>query len=227
MRVTYNIAEPLSTLVCSAMNLDLEQGTLEGTCAICGLKGPGMLAASTRETFTASEFLHDTRLFCPCCNYMYNENKFRFTGWVVSPGHYKILKHGEILAVALTASLPFALYSTTTGKKQGWIRMARSINYSREYLKIGWDMETIHTSDATLHQHAAVARFMQEHDIPLRVVLASGELPPNLLKRIPPADQLPLLKHVKHHARDIAWEWVLMFWPRELNFQVTGELPWH
>ena len=227
MKVIYKDGAPLSTLVCSAMGLDLEPGKLDGTCAICGIKGPGMVAASTRETFTASEFLHDTRLFCPCCDHMYNENKFRFTGWVVSPGYYKVLKHGEVMAAAFTTPLPFALYSTTTGKKQGWIRMAQSINHSREYLKIGWDMEAIHVSDKTLRQHAVVARFIQEHEVPIRVVLAAGEIPPNLLKRIPPADQLPLLKHVKHHARDIAWKWILMFWPKELNFKIKGELPWH
>jgi hypothetical protein len=226
MKAMYAEGAPLSSLVCSAMDLDLEQGELDGTCAICGRAGPGMVQASTRETFTASEFLHDTRAFCPECNYMYNDNQFRFTCWICTPGAFTKLKHVDVLAALFSATVPFVLYSTTTGKKQGWIRMAQAVNLSKSYLKIGWDMELIHASESTMKQHAVVAKFMQDHDVPVHVVLASGEVPPNLLKRIPAEDQLPLLKHVKKHAKDIAWEWVLMFFPKELNFEIAGELPW-
>lgn len=205
--------ETASELVCAALNLPAPGGGYGGRCGLCGQLGEHMLVPNYRETFTGAEFVHDTRLVCPSCNAMYNDNQFRYANWLCHPGGFLKMKPGDVLAtiLALDGPYPFVCYTTSTYKKQGWIRLLRALNFSNQFMTVGWDMTLVHLRRDKLVARADLVHWLVGNGVK-RGFLLDGTVPLGVLKHLPPATARDVIHFLAGMRRDISWQWVVHFY---------------
>jgi len=204
----------MSQMVTDALSIELPAGEHEGACGLCGVSGRGLLAANYRSTFTSAEFLHDTGLMCPSCYTMYNDGKFRYSNWACHPSGFEKLKHPDVLPWLLDfdGPYPFVLYTTSTYKKQGWIRLQRALNYSSGFVVVGWDMNLVTLQVRSVRRHADTLHQLIELGVK-KGFLLSGDVPLGVLRKLPPLLKKPVLEYLTKNKDDLSWQWVVHFFP--------------
>jgi len=205
----------VSQLINKSRKIILNDGNLEGQCGFCGISGKNLLPIELSDTFTGAEFLHGFPYICPDCWSLYRDNLYRNNIWFVSPSQFKILKHPEVLSQILqqTMEIPWACYTTSTYKKQGWIRLlVQGMNYSTESFVIGWDLNLLFLTRKEIEQYYAKAIQFQDFGLRKREMQTSN-LNYKTLRTIPSNQQAPILQYLQNNKHNLKWQWILEFLP--------------
>lgn len=206
----------LGELICKGKNIDPLKGQKSGTCGACGRERKDLLLSNYRKTFTSSEYLHESDYICPFCSELYENSEYRYSNWLCDQERYKKLKKNQVLqALYEQERFPFALYTTATYQKQGWIRMiTQGITYSKGMLSIGYDMNLIQGSIEQITRFVQIARFFRGKKI-YKTAMATGIIPFNLFLTLDETIKRNFLRFIKQNGTNIVWKWILDFLPKE------------
>lgn len=116
------------------------QGKLKGTCVVCGDYTEHGNKIDFSSNFTAWSLLQEGNCICEHCYTLCRDQTYRRNSWVASKEGVKLLKRDQILKTMLEPpEPPFAIYATSTGKKQGFLRLIRKPAMSKKQYFIAFD----------------------------------------------------------------------------------------
>lgn len=122
------------------------QGDRRGRCLACGRLHDAGFAPTFSEKFTAYQFLQtfDDAILCPACRELLTNTQWRRSHWVVSASGVRWLKREDVRQLLDNVpEPPFALYTTSTFKKHGWLCLQQHVNLSTAELRWGWDEQVL------------------------------------------------------------------------------------
>jgi hypothetical protein len=200
----------LSDLIVSARNIKISGGDREGICAFCGRESNELYYLELSRTFTSSEYLHNTEYICWKCRHMYKTQKYRYHNWVVSKNSFFEGKRYEILPYLIESNIdpPFAVYTTTTYKKQGWIQGMNLLNYGKKYMTIMWDLKRIDVEMKWLKDK--IKLFLELRDLGL---IRREIRKPTIYLRINIKISKMKLHKLLNLENNPKWEWLVTFCP--------------
>jgi len=182
-----------------------------GFCSFCGKEGLNLFPLILKKTFTRADYLHDTGLICPACKHLYETQEYRKKNWIITKREFSFLKKEEVLSRVVNirrADLPFVLYSTKTYKKQGWLNLLNTLNYSIDSFIIAYDMQLIHFTRNKLLEYKEKAEYYRSKKI------TKNELITGILKNQNYTvfeNPLKEEKYLKKRKGNINWLWVINF----------------
>jgi ribosomal protein L37AE/L43A len=203
--------ECLSELLVKVQHLRLTNGTEAGKCGFCGKYGSNFFKLHLEKTFTQFEYFQNSNYICPSCQYLYKESAYRTNIWLCTLNDFAIIKRNEVLSKLLAIrkeDCPFCIYTTDTYKKQGWLTLLRSLNYSSEKFVIGWDMLKIATSKIEISQLKIKAEKYRNLGLTKTEIL-TGRISMKNLKNI--KDELSVLRELEDLKPKLVWQWVVAF----------------
>jgi len=133
-------------------------GSLSGKCVICGFKTDKGHPVEFSDNFTAWNLLHEGNCICEFCYELVKNQDYRRKSWIATVEGVKFLKKDEILPTLLDPPIPFAIYITRTGKKQGFLQVISKVNYSKERFFIAFDDELIYVERDQLNEMVDLAK---------------------------------------------------------------------
>ncbi len=114
-----------------------------GRCVICGRSVTNGLEAQFSDTFTAWQHLQSFSdgVLCPPCHTMLADPQWRRSHWLLSPHEgVRWLQRSDIAQlVRVSPRPPYALYTTASFKKHGWIVLQQHVNLDTSVLRFAWD----------------------------------------------------------------------------------------
>jgi len=202
----------LGELICEAKNLTPQVGQYKGMCGACGRDRNNLLKSNYRDTFSLTEYLHESDYICPYCSELYENQGYRYSNWLCDNNRFiKLKKHEVIEALIRQKEVPFALYTTTTYQRQGWIQMIiKGINYSTEFLVIGYDMILFQISRNMLLDFITRLKFLKQAEISTSELL-TGKIGFHCLKNIPEEKRREHIKFLSQNKKNIKWLWLIEF----------------
>jgi ribosomal protein L37AE/L43A len=203
--------ECLSELLAIAQHLRLTNGTEVGKCGFCGKSGSNFFLLKMKDSFTQFEYFQNSKYICPACQHLYIESKYRTNIWLCTPNEFAIIKRNEVLTKLLAITkedCPFSIYTTDSYKKQGWLTLLRSLNYSSEKFVIGWDMLKITSSKNEVSWLKVEAEIFRSLGLTKSEIL-TGRISMKNLKNI--ADELSVLRKLESLKPKLIWQWVVAF----------------
>lgn len=202
----------LGELICAAKHLSPQVGQYDGMCGACGRERKDLLKSNYRDTFSLTEYLHESDYICPYCSELYENQKYRYSNWICDKNKFLKLKKYEVIeSLVKQKEVPFAFYTTTTYQKQGWIQMIiKGINYSTEFLTIGYDMILFQISRNMLLDFISRLKFLKQADISTRELL-TGKVEWHSLKNIPEEKRRENIKFLSQNKKNIKWLWLIEF----------------
>lgn len=118
-------------------------GELRGRCVVCGRFVHNGLQAEFGDKFTSWQYLQSfpDGVLCPPCHTMLTDPQWRRSHWMLSPPEgVRWLQRSEIRQlVRIPPSPPYALYTTASFKKHGWIVLQQHVNFDTSVLRFAWD----------------------------------------------------------------------------------------
>jgi len=132
-------------------------GYLSGKCIICGFDTKKGHKIELSDNFTAWSLLQEGNCICEYCYTLLKNQDYRRRNWIATLNGVEFLKRHEILPKLLDPPIPFAIYITKTGKKQGFLHLINRVNYSKDRYFIAFDNELIHVYRKTLEEMVKVA----------------------------------------------------------------------
>ncbi len=201
----------LSQLLVSTRKIPLIHGTLEGCCAFCGIKGTDLYTLQLKKTFTRADYLHDTGLICPACKHLYETQDYRKRNWLLTTNSFSFLHKSDVLPALQSlkvADLPFVIYTTSTYKKQGWLNLLNTLNYSLNRFTLAYDMQLLSLTSKQLKEHITKAEQFRLLGISKQELLSSIVNSKNLYKLTDIRTDLSFLKSVR---KNLIWKWVINF----------------
>lgn len=218
--------EHLNSLLVATQNLPIIKGESIGTCAFCGQTGSNFLPFVPKDTFTNAEFLHGYNFACPACYFIYNDQKtskfYRNHNWIVTQKRFQKLERAEVLDTLLSLpseDLPFAIYTTNTYQKQGFLRLlGQGLNYDTGFMTIAWDTILFQISAALIRQIMQFAGWCQTRGI-YQSEMLSGNVRNLILKQIEAetGQSLAFLRMLRKWSKQIPFQWVISFFPKEFQ----------
>lgn len=123
------------------------RGSLEGVCLVCGAHTREGLPPRLvfRPSFTEyNKLVRGGTVVCPVCAEMLSASEFRRRSWVMTLRGLRFLRRAEVYETIIEPPQPpFALYATTSGKKQGFIVLAPYVATSRDFYPVAWDSDLV------------------------------------------------------------------------------------
>ena len=132
-------------------------GNLKGKCVVCGFSTEKGHPVNFSENFTAWNLLQEGNCICEHCFALLKNQDYRRHSWIATLDGIEFLKRDEILPKLLDPPIPFAMYITKTGKKQGFLHLINRVNYSKNHYFLAFDDELIHVNRKTLEEMVKVA----------------------------------------------------------------------
>lgn len=126
------------------------RGTLRGKCVVCGFKTEKGHEIDFSENFTSWSLLQEGNCICEYCYELVKNQDYRRKSWIAGEFGVKFLKREDILSVLSSPPVPFSMYISCTGKKQGFLRIVNSVNYSKDRYTIAFDDELLYIDRHTL-----------------------------------------------------------------------------
>jgi len=206
----------LGELLCKARGIDPPRGHEKGTCTMCGSSGDDLLPLGLRKTFTGAEFIGSGTIACPWCNYLYEDQRYRYHDWIVTAKRFVELKPGEVLPALFSldpAELPFALYTTETYQKQGYLRLARrGVNCSLETFATAIDTVLLFISRAALVKDLRFIEWCMREGI-YRSDLLAGSPRVKILREIEAkyGNAKQVLERVRTSWKGLNFRWAVLF----------------
>lgn len=166
-------------------NLNLFFRSEKGYCVICGeYWQSGGFQPTFGNNFTSFELLQGGNIICPYCNLMRKSQDYRHSMWLVTPNEWRPFKKKDAKKILLEEKeIPFALYFTKTWKKQGWINMMHSVNYSNQMFFVGFDYERIAVNIEEAKSFFELIEKLRELKIS-KYEIESGKLKPKSLLKL-------------------------------------------
>lgn len=198
----------LGDLITRARDPELPIPSGTGKCCMCGREGD-TVKPDFRKTFTSTEFLHATPDICPGCYHLYNTGEYRYCNFIVNDTVFTRLKKTDVIPAVLNISkYPCAIYTTSTYRKQGWIRLVNAITCS-DFLVIGWDMNVIRVSKQRIRDLATLSTYLRDQGFPKSLISSRPRV--NLILKLPRELQRPMTRFLTLKAGDMVWQWVVEF----------------
>jgi len=201
----------LSELICSAKQIKTIPGNLTGKCAFCGKSNNQMNPLKLKDTFTSNEYIQDTGLICSPCMELYSNPEYRNNIWICYVDEFRIIKREEVIKEILNVkSYPYAIYTTQTYKKQGWITILTKLNYSPNLIIIPCDLLLLmFNREEFISLHNKVKSFF---DLGLKKIeLTSGQIIKKNTDSLKNFREI-LIELEKLHNNP-KWEWMVSFTP--------------
>ncbi len=133
-------------------------GHLKGRCIICGFSTDKGHRIDFSDNFTAWNLLQQGDCVCEYCYSLISNQDYRRKSWIAHIGGVTFLKRTEILPTMLNPPVPFAMYVTKTGKKQGFLHLINRVNYSKHRYFIAFDDELIFVDRRKLEYFISLAK---------------------------------------------------------------------
>lgn len=112
---------------------DPEQGSLTGTCCVCGKPTQTGFKRPFSEKFVGYAYLHFGNCLCPHCYAFFKDQTFRLKSWVATSQDVMFLTREACLQTLLDPPTPpFAIYLTQSMQRQGWLGGLHCVNYDRD-----------------------------------------------------------------------------------------------
>lgn len=202
----------LGKLICEARGITPSKGNYKGICGACGENGRELLKSNYRKTFSLSEYLHESDYICPYCSELYENQEYRYSNWVCSNTEFRKLKKAEVLSsLLLQENIPFAIYTTNSYQKQGWIRMiVKGINYTTSFFTIGYDVILFHISRKDLLFYIEQIKMLRKAKISTNELL-SGNISLRTLSNIPEFERRRLIKFLRQNKDNPKWLWIIEY----------------
>lgn len=140
---------------------------LEGRCIVCEQYTRNGHKIDFSNNFTSWNLLGDGDCICEYCYTLCRDQQYRRKSWVATPDGIKFLKREEVLPVLLDPpKIPFAIYITRSGKKQGFLHLRKRVNYSKERYYIAFEDELLFITRFELQRMVDVAKKARELKFP-------------------------------------------------------------
>ena len=108
-------------------------------CVICGENKPGV-KYKFPDTFVQFSSLVSGSVVCNDCIKFLKDQTYRRRSWIIIDDKVEFLDKKKALQYLLNPpDKPFVFYITKTGKKQGFLRVLRRKNYSRNRFIVAFD----------------------------------------------------------------------------------------
>ena len=133
------------------------KGNIEGTCVICGYYTKYGHKVKLSDNFTMWSLLQEGNCICEYCYELLKNQDYRRKSWIATTNGVKFIKRHDVLPFMLKPEVPFAMYITRTGKKQGFLHIVNRVNYSREHYFVAFDDELIYVNRGILVNMVDVA----------------------------------------------------------------------
>ena len=201
----------LSSLIVHSRKIDIPQGTEKGVCAFCGLVAQDLFTLELSPSFTRSDFLHNTGYICSSCYHLYTSQEYRLSNWLCTPDSFHKLKREEVIATILSLSpenVPFAIYTTKTYKKQGWLNLLKKLNHSSNSFIIGYDMCVLFITREKLLNFKNQAEYYRSKGLTKTEILTAKLTHKSLDLFDNPREILKTLTELK---TNLNWQWVINF----------------
>jgi CRISPR type IV-associated protein Csf1 len=193
----------LSTLLCSARNIDPERGTHTGPCIFCGLETAAGHKAELKETFTAYDLIQGGTCICPECWHVYNEQMYRKKAWVVTQSTFTEVKRENAKELLLNPpEPPFVIYLTQTWKKQGWLNLINRVQESQTDYTIGLDYDLIEVNTSKLEEYCSIISEILEKKI-TKTELQTGQFKAKSYEKL--GYDMELIEKIKVLAGNPLW----------------------
>jgi hypothetical protein len=153
------------------------KGEEAGTCILCGVETEEGFPVEFSSTFTAFSHLAYGNVLCPSCNAFFRNQDFRRRSWKITPCGVEFLKREQVLEFLTTEEkpIPFAVYITSTGQKQGWLQGFRYVNFSKQKFFIHTDfVGCVLAEYRQVVEFAELIKFLREKKVS-KTELTSGE----------------------------------------------------
>ena len=134
------------------------EGDITGRCIICGFDTDKGHTIQLSDNFTAWNLLQEGKVICEYCYPLLKNQDYRRKSWIATSNGVKFLKREDILPILLDPPVPFAMYITKTGKKQGFLHLINRVNYSRDRYFIAFDDELIFVERGKLEEMVKLAQ---------------------------------------------------------------------
>lgn len=132
-------------------------GSLKGRCVICGFETSKGHPVDFSDNFTAWALLQEGNCICEYCYELIKNQDYRRKSWIAGSDGIKFLRQEEVLPTMLDPPVPFAMYITRTGKKQGFLHLVNRVNYSKDRYFVAFDDELIFVDRRRLEEMVKVA----------------------------------------------------------------------
>ena len=148
---------------------------------------------------------------------MYESNEYRYANWICNPVFFKKLERDQVLSTVLTyeGSFPMALYTTSTYKKQGWIRLMKALSYSPQFLGIAWDASLLHANRTGILFFVQVIHYLEQQGV--KKGFLGSEVPPGVLRKVPAVLQLRVTRFLTRVRHNLLWQWVVNFYTSKIS----------
>jgi ribosomal protein L37AE/L43A len=201
----------LSELLVKSQSIHLLEGDQQGYCAFCGRNGTNLFKLKLKETFTQLEYIHNSKYICSECKHLYDEPLYRMNGWICTKNEFKIVARSDMINSILQLNendCPFAIYTTDTYKKQGWLILLCNLNFSTQQITIAWDMTKINVSKNEILTLSTFATELRTLGLYKSEIL-SGMLCRKSLDKF--ENEISILRRLEELKDKIIWQWVVAF----------------
>lgn len=181
------------------------QGNVRGRCVVCGRLHAAGFAPDFSEKFTSYQFLQafEDGCLCAACYEMLTNPQWRRSHWVACATGVRWLKREEVRQLLdCPPEPPFALYTTNTFKKHGWLCLQQHVNLSRTELRWGWDEQVFVMEMQQLREMIGFAEQLRARGWKVGELLSRWEI--HHIAAEPGAYEL-----WKDYRREPAWQWVV------------------
>ncbi|QLH52778.1 MAG: hypothetical protein CH6_0093 [Candidatus Kapaibacterium sp.] len=189
----------------------IKDGSESGYCVLCGTYTKNGHQFKPSDTFTAYSELQYGNVLCPFCAAFFQDQNFRRKNWILSENGVQFVKREEIAAFLINPNkpLPFAVYITSTGQKQGWLRGFRRISFSKEKFFIHTDFAgCVFTEFQELVYLFEIASKLHEQKVS-KTELKTGEFSMSTYRKGIEKGFANLLDEVKKYVSQPNWEIVV------------------
>jgi len=135
------------------------EGSLQGTCVLCGRETDKGHPVKFSSNFTAWSLLGAGDCICERCYTLINDQTYRRKSWVISSKGIKYLTRKDVLPTLLEPpEPPFSIYITKTGKKQGFLQLMNRVSLSRNTYYVSFEDSLIFVDRKELAEMVKVAK---------------------------------------------------------------------
>ena len=201
-----NKLDKITTSQLLAKHLLKEEGPIVGKCILCanetkrGLKIKSVISAS----FTTFELLQAGDCFCPDCASCFSPETRR-SNWLVTEKEFMKFKRAEALTIFQQLPVePFMISLTKNYKKNGFLFVANTINYSQENYLVAFEDRSLRINRKILEESLILIQKLRELKI-TKKELATGTFYPSAITKIIAAGLFEEISKVKNSCKSDNW----------------------
>ncbi|MCX7880838.1 MAG: hypothetical protein N2517_09290 [Ignavibacteria bacterium] len=188
---------------------EINKGNKEGFCVLCGIETVEGVEFEPSSTFTGFSSLQYGDVLCPYCCAFFVRQDFRRRNWIIQDGEVKYFSRGELLDILRNEKkVPFAIYVTQTGQRQGWLTGFRLVSSSNNRFFVHTDfVGCVEVEKRLLEEMIEDGRFLRDNKISKTELLIGFSI--TTYKKALLGNFENILEKVKHYVSQPLWEVVV------------------